>query len=123
MRRHARPVPLARMRLENLSRRLELEPNEWPSAHLRRAWKILRSRTGLTEQTTRHVMVKSVSAAHTCAIAIDRRSRDNVELKTRVKVGHAFERLANSSARASATLRQALDRALAPIVGSERIDL
>jgi hypothetical protein len=123
MRRRAQAVPLARIRLENLVRQLKAtRPDTWNS-NLGDAWQIVRSRTGLTNMAARSIMVKSASAAHACALAIDRRSRDVVEIKMRSKIRKAFLRLAKCSDRASAKIRHALDRAVSPVLRSPSIDL
>jgi hypothetical protein len=64
-----------------------------------------------------------MSAAQVCAEAINRRSDNIVELKSRAKICVAFKRLANCCRRASVKLRGRLDAAIGPLLRQNRVDL
>ena len=123
MRRHARIVHGSRMRLENLERRLRSQPpSEWPE-HLCLAWGILQSKRSLSETSSMHIILGSVSAAHKCAKEINRRATSRFEAHTRNKLYNAFVRVARCATRAPERLRQSLEQAVIPIVREDPIDL
>src|SRR5262245_27271568 len=123
MRRHARIVHRSRLRLENLERRLQLQPpTEWPK-HLRVAWEILQSKRSLSETSSMHIVLGSVSAAHKCAREINRRSASRFEARLRNKLHKVFDRIANCARRAPESLRQRLDQAVIPLMHQDPIDL
>jgi hypothetical protein len=123
MRRHARIVHRSRLRLENLERRLQSQPpTEWPK-HLRLAWEILQRKQSLSETTSMHLILGSVSAAHKCAREINRRAASRFEAHTRNKLYKAFVRVAKCAQRAPERLRESLEQAVIPIVQQAPIDL
>jgi hypothetical protein len=123
MRRHARIIHHSRMRLGNLERRLRSQPpSEWPK-HLRLAWGILQSKRSLSETSSMHIILGSVSAAHKCAREINRRAASRFEAHTRNKLYNAFVRVAKCATRAPERLRQSLEQAFIPIVQQDPIDL
>jgi hypothetical protein len=123
MRRHARIVHHSRLRLENLERRLQSQPpTEWPK-HLRLAWEILQSKRSLSETSSMHIILGSVSAAHKCAREINRRSARRFEAHLRNKLYKVFGRVAKCAHRAPEHLRQSLDQAVIPLVQQDPIDL
>src|SRR5262245_31064252 len=111
MRRHVQLLHLAQARSGPLGRRVTSQPpSAWPD-HIKLAWAILRDELQVTKRRAFRVMVDSISAAQTCAAAVNRRSRNIVEAQSRAKVAFAFKRLANCCRRASAGLRRRLDEA------------
>jgi hypothetical protein len=123
MRRRVQVIHLARARIWPLVRRLKSTPvSEW-SEHLKLAWEILRDDLEITEKNALKLIADSMSAAQVCAEAINRRSDNIVELKSRAKIRVAFKRLANCCRRASVKLRRRLDEAIGPILRRDRVDL
>ena len=123
MRRHARIIHRSRMRLENLELRLQSQPTtEWPK-HLRLAWEILQRKRSLSETTSMHIILGSVSAAHKCATEVNRRAARRFEAHTRNNLYKAFVRIAKCAQRAPERLRLSLEQAVIPIVQQDPIDL
>lgn len=123
MRRHARIIHRSRMRLENLERRLQSQPpTEWPK-HLRLAWEILQSKRSLSEISSMHIILGSISAAHKCAREINRRAASRFEAQMHNKLYKVFIRIAKCAQRAPESLRQRLDQAVIPLVQQGPIDL
>jgi hypothetical protein len=70
VRRHARPVPLARTNLRRLQASLRVAaPTSWPR-HLAQAFEILNK---IDEQRARDLLIEAVGAADACVRAIDGR--------------------------------------------------
>lgn len=123
MRRQARPIHLARRRLGPLLLALKSSPAEkWPKL-LSMARRLLCNELGLTEEEMLTVVTGSVTAAHGCARAINRRSVDIIEFKARDKLGVAFARIAKCAKRAPAKLRRRLNERLIPLIREAPIDL
>ena len=123
--RHARAIPLARRRLNTFVLDLKSKPtDEWPP-HLRLAWNILNSGSelALSEQAVLSLIIKSVSAAHKCAQAINEKSADIAEFQTRIKLHDTLRRIAKCTKRAPAGLRRRLDEQVAPLRRESAIDL
>ena len=107
VRRHARPVPLARTNLRRLQARLRAAaPTNWPR-HLAQAFAILEK---IDEPGARDLLIETVAAAFACARAIDDRVMARSREEAREKAKKAFARLANCVARSPAELRRRLDR-------------
>jgi hypothetical protein len=122
MRRRPRILHLARMQLTNRIRGLNLTSEaNWPT-HLKLAWRILHEELGLSARQARELTVNSVSPAHACAQAINRRAQTIAEYETRVKIHHALARLARCTRRAPAGLRLSLDTGIRPLVYSDVVD-
>jgi hypothetical protein len=123
MRRHARANPLARRRLNKLLDELKSNPpSKWPR-HFHLALGILHDKSGVADQLALSILSFSVSAAHACAQAINRRVGNIVEFQTRNKLRKAFERIAKCTKRAPAALRRRLDAAVIPLIQEEHVDL
>lgn len=123
MRRHVEVIHLARARIGPLAKRLNLSPvSEWPE-HVKLAWGILREYPTITEEGAHKLIVNSISAAQVCAEAINRRSDNSVEMKSRAQVRGAFIRLANCCRRAPVKLRTRLDAAIRALLRQKRVDL
>jgi hypothetical protein len=126
MRRRPRVVPFARLPLRNLVRTLTDKPYiEWPQ-HLQLAYEILQNELKVAAPTARRLVIDSVSQAHACAQAVDRRARMTNEYKVRIKVRKSFSCLANCVRRAPARVRNSLDKRISslipPVVNTEVID-
>ena len=118
MRRRARATPFARRKL---IREMDARPeNEWPQ-RINDANEILAPL--VSKQNAHKILRSSVSAAHGCALAIDRRAGDVGAFQKQEKLRANFERVANCIKRASAELRQHLDEAILPLLTAETIDL
>ena len=125
MRRQARAIPLARRRLNSFVLDLKSKPtDEWPP-HLRRAWNILHSESELAlfEEAALSLIIKSVSAAHKCAQAINQRSAEIAEFQTCTKLHDTLRRIAKCAKRAPARLRRLLDEQVVPLIREGTIDL
>lgn len=123
MRRHAHATPLARRRLNRLLDEFKSKaPSKWPR-HFYRAWEILHDELNVAEQLASSILNSSVSAAHACAQAIDRRAGNIVEFQTRSKLHNAFERIANCAKRAPTELRRCLNTAIIPLIQKGHVDL
>jgi hypothetical protein len=123
MRRHARIVHGSRLRLQNLERRLQSQPpTKWPE-HLRLAWEILQSERSLSETSSMHIILGSISAAHKCVREINRRAASRFEAQTHNKLHKVFVRIAKCAQRAPENIRQKLDQAVIPLVQQDLIDL
>jgi hypothetical protein len=93
MRRRPRVLPQARTRVADRVRTLSVsEEAKWPK-HLKYASRILRDELGLHNQQARELTFNSVSPAHACAQAIDRRANSIGEYDTRIKTRQAFARV------------------------------
>ena len=123
MKRRTRAVPFARTRIESALRNLGAQAvAEWPK-HLRLGWKILSCELAVDDEKARAVLLASLSAAHNCAQAINRRSRTNVYASGRKKLHDVFARIARCIRRSPASLRHVLDRDVCLSVRSRGIDL
>ena len=87
------------------------------------ARRLLCNELGLTEEEMLTIVTGSVTAAHDCARAINRRSVDIIEFKARDKLGVAFARIAKCAKRAPAKLRRRLNERLIPLIREAPIDL
>src|ERR1700674_5412288 len=107
MRRMARAVPLARVRVDRLVNNIrDAQPSRWPK-HLRMAREILEHR--LSEALVLDVLTRSAVAACTCAETINRKSAHLAQTQIQANAAKAFRRVANCIGRAPARLRQHLD--------------
>jgi hypothetical protein len=97
------------------------EEVNWP-IHLRLAWKIAHEEIGLSARQARDLIFDSVSSAHACAQAIDRRAKTIAELETRIKMHHTMARLARCARRAPVGLRRSLDERVRSLVHSDFVD-
>jgi hypothetical protein len=123
MRRRAHANPLVRRRLSKLLDELNSKsPSDWPR-HFYLAWGILHDESEVAEGPALSVLNSSVSAAHACAQAIDRRVGDIVEFQSINKLRKVFERIAKCTKRAPAELRHRLDAAMIPLIQKEVVDL
>jgi hypothetical protein len=123
MRRRARVIHLARLRLDSLLVRLKSTPAaEW-SENLKPVWELLRSISALNDSQRLSVVIHSVSAAHACAKAINRRSDSFFEFQTRGKLRNAFKRVANCARRAPLKLRRRLNERINPLIRETPVDL
>src|SRR5262249_7708127 len=123
MRRHAHANPLLRRKQDKLLDGLNSKaPSEWPR-HLNLAWVILHDELNVAEQPALSVMNASVSAAHSCAQAVNRRIGNISEFQSRNKLRKAFERTAKCTKRAPAELRRPLNAAIIPLIQGEFVDL
>ena len=123
MRRHVQLFHLAQARSGPLGRRLNSKPpSEWPG-HIKLAWAILRDELQVPKKRAFQLILDSISAAQACAEAVNRRSGNIVEAKSRAKVCLAFKRLGNCCRRVSAGLRRHLDEAILPLLQQDPIDL
>jgi hypothetical protein len=124
MRRRAHAVHLARRRVGSLLAQLKSTPaKNWPP-HLNIAWELLHSgKLALTDEQMLSVIVGSVSAAHACAEAINRRAVNIVEFQARVSVGDAFRRIAKCAKRAPMKLRRRLNEGIMPLIRESPVDL
>jgi hypothetical protein len=98
------------------------EQNEWPQ-HFKMAWQILHEDLRVSKEDADAILSSSITAAHVCAEAINRKNKNIVEFQTRNKLRTAFKRIANCAKRASADLRHNLDTAIIPQVKQKHIDL
>jgi hypothetical protein len=126
MRRRPHVVPFARPSVRNLLCLLTVEPpTKWPE-HLRLAYEILQNELRVPAPTARRLVIDSVSHAHACAQAIDRRARIMHECESRMEARKSFSRLAKCTTRAPASVRNSLDKRIArlipPIIDSEVIE-
>jgi hypothetical protein len=122
MRRRARAIPFARMRLDSAIRNLAALPaTEWPK-HLRFAREILIGELAVDDHTTRAVLFASFSAAHACARAINQRSRDTVDTASRLKVRSMFARAGRCALRSPASVRRVIDSNVRSSVPNTTID-
>jgi hypothetical protein len=120
MRRMARAVPLARVRVEDLVNKIRHAPLEdWPK-HLRMAREIFDPR--LSPVLALDVLTRSVAAAYKCAQSINRRSVHLSQRDMQAKTAAALGRVVKCIGRAPAGLRQQLDDAVAAVRWHERID-
>jgi hypothetical protein len=123
MRRHAHANPFARRHLNRLLAELKSKvPSEWPR-HFYLSWAILHDELNVAEQSAHSILNSSVSAAHACGQAINRRVGNIIEFQTRNKLSNAFERIAKCTKRAPAKLRRRLDAAITPLIQEGYIDL
>jgi hypothetical protein len=123
MRRLARAVPLRRMNVKKLVLDLRFRtPSAWPK-HLRMAYEVLCARLSCPEQVSLQLVIDALSAAHACAIGIDERSRTGAQIRALTRLGKALTRIGNCATRASANLRQDLDRAVVELVREPPIDM
>jgi hypothetical protein len=119
VRRHARPVPLARTNLRRLQTRLRsAAPPTWPR-HLAQAFELLNK---IDEPRARDLLIEAVAAADACARAIDDRVTARSREEACNKATKAFARLAKCAVRASAELRRRLDRMVKSVVSRGRCD-
>jgi hypothetical protein len=116
MRRRPHVLHQARVRVADRVRALTVtEEANWPK-HLKLACKILHDELGLPAQQARKITINSVSPAHACAQAIDRRANSIAEYDTRIKARQAFARLAKCARRGPAGVRRCLDERVRPLV-------
>jgi hypothetical protein len=116
MRRRARPVHLARLRVNDLTGTLMHAPRaKWPR-HLQLAGAILDQDLKVPDPTARAILVMSVTHALACAQAMDRRALVRSRSESRAKVRKSFSRLEKCVARAPARLRNALDNHIYAII-------
>jgi hypothetical protein len=109
MRRRARPVHLARLRVNDFTGTLMHAPQaKWPR-HLQLAGAILEQGLKVPDPTARAILATSVTHALACAQAMDRRALARSRAETKAKVRKSFSRLEKCFARAPARLRNALD--------------
>ena len=93
VRRHARPVPLARTNLRRLQARLSTAaPTSWPR-HLAKAFEILAVELRFEEQRARDLVSEAVAEANACARAVDSRVTARSQEEARDKAGKALARL------------------------------
>jgi hypothetical protein len=126
MRRHPHVVPFARRSVRNLLRRLTVGPPIKSPEHLRLAYEILQNELTVPAPSARRLVIDSVSHAHVCGQAIDRRARILHEYENRMQARKAFSRLAKCATRAPASVRNSLDKRIArlipPIIDLEVIE-
>jgi hypothetical protein len=97
------------MRIESVLRNLRAQAvAEWPK-HLGLGWKILSCELAVDDEKARAVLLASLSAAHSCAQAINRRSRANVYASGRKKLHAMFARVARCIHRSPAALRRSVN--------------
>jgi hypothetical protein len=119
VRRHARPVPLARINLGRLRANLRVAaPASWPR-HLAQAFEILNK---IDEQRARDLLIEAVGAADACARAIDSRVTACSREEARNKAEKALARLARCAGRAPAELRRRLDRMVKTVLSRGMCD-
>ena len=119
MRRHARPVPLARINLKRLRANLRAAaPTSWPR-HLAQAFEILNK---IDEPRARDLVIEAVGAADACARAIDGGVMARSREEARDKAEKALARLARCAGRAPAELRRRLDRMVKTVLSRGMCD-
>ena len=119
MRRHARPVPLARINLRRLRESLRAAaPTSWPR-HLAQAFEILNK---IDERRARNLLIEAVGAADACAGAIDGGVMARSREEARDKAEKALARLARCAGRAPAELRRRLDRMVKTVLSRGMCD-
>ena len=119
MRRHARPVPLARINLRRLRENLRAAaPTSWPR-HLAQAFEILNK---IDEQRARDLLIEAVGAADACARAVDGRVTARSREEARNKAEKALARLARCAGRAPAEPRRRLDRMVKTVLSRGTCD-
>ncbi len=122
MARKARPVPLARRRVNSVIQALRASPQtEWPK-HLRLAQKILVEELNLDDAKALSILAAAFQAAHAYAQAKDKRSSDIAYLDQRQTVRRIFERIANCVRRSPTNLRRALDCGVASAFHDQVVD-
>ena len=126
MRRHARASHLTRRPIHS-SLLLQIEdsrsgPRAW-SRHLQLAYAILSLELAVPEENSRVILISALQAAHDCAKRIDQLAGDGVQLQIRRDVCERLGRVAKCAKRAPAELRRRLDRAIAPLMRENHIDL
>jgi hypothetical protein len=79
--------------------------------------------SALTDEKMLFVIVGSVSAAHACAEAINRRSDNVVEFKTCDELGDAFRLIANCAKRVPTKVRRRLKEGVLRLIREGPVDL
>jgi hypothetical protein len=87
------------------------------------AWEILQRKRSLSETSSMHIILGSVSAAHKCAREINRRSASRSEAHLRNKLYKVFGRIAKCTKPAPERLRHRLDQSVISLVHQDPIDL
>ena len=119
VRRHARPVPLARINLKRLRANLRAAaPTSWPR-RLAQAFEILNK---IDEPRARDLVIEAVGAADACARAIDGGVMARSREEARDKAEKALARLARCAGRAPAELRRRLDRMVKTVLSRGMCD-
>ena len=126
MRRRARASHLTRRPIHS-SLLLQIEdsrsgPRAW-SRHLQLAYAILLLELAVSEENSRVILISALQAGHDCAKRIDQLAGDGVQLQIRHSVCERLGRVAKCIKRAPAELRRRLDRAIAPLMRENHIDL
>jgi hypothetical protein len=124
--RKARSVPFARRRMIAVVRVFDGPPANWPK-HLRLAQKILVEELRLDDANALSIVAAAFQAAHACARAEDKRSRDAAYFAQRLKVRGIFQRIANCARRSPAKLRRDLNDGVEsafhdPVVDEESLE-
>ena len=76
-----------------------------------------------TKERAFQLILDSISAAQACAEAVNRRSGNIIEAKSRAKMCLVFKRLDKCCRRVSAGVRRRLDEAILPFLEQDPIDL
>jgi hypothetical protein len=109
MRRWARPVHFARLRVNNLTSALMHAPQAKWSRHLQLAGAILQEELKVPGPTARAILAKSVAHALSCAQAMDQRPLLRSRSESKTKLHKSFSRVEKCIARAPAYLRSTLN--------------